>query len=58
MQAARPRVLLAPLQVGLGIQLHRHHVSSLTPFAAMGSVVYIKKCKGLEKMPLLIKELI
>jgi len=33
MQAARPRVLLAPLQIGLGVQLH-HHFSShflLTP---------------------------
>ena len=27
MQAARPRVLLAPLQVGLGIQLHHHFAS-------------------------------
>ncbi len=30
MQAARPWVLLAPLQVGLGVQLH-HHASSLIP---------------------------
>ena len=27
MQAARPRVLLAPLQIGLGVQLHRHYAS-------------------------------
>ena len=27
MQAARPRVLLAPLQVGLGVQLHHHFAS-------------------------------
>ena len=27
MQAARPRVLLAPLQVGLGVQLHHHYSS-------------------------------
>ena len=27
MQAARPRVLLAPLQIGLGVQLHHHFVS-------------------------------
>lgn len=24
MQAARPRILLAPLQIGLGVQLHHH----------------------------------
>ena len=35
-----------------------HHASSSTPFAATGSVVRIKKCKGLETMPVLIKELI
>ena len=27
MQAVRPRVLLVPLQVGLGIQLHHHYAS-------------------------------
>ena len=27
MQAARPRVLLAPLQIGLGVQLHHHYAS-------------------------------
>ena len=27
MQATRPRVLLAPLQVGLGVQLHHHYAS-------------------------------
>ena len=27
MQAARPRVLLAPLQVGLGVQIHHHFAS-------------------------------
>ena len=27
MQATRPRVLLAPLQVGLGVQLHHHYIS-------------------------------
>nr|XP_054767556.1 uncharacterized protein LOC129274841 [Lytechinus pictus] len=27
MQAVRPRVLLAPLQLGLGVQLHRHFAS-------------------------------
>ena len=27
MQAARPRVLLAPLQIGLGVQLHHHYSS-------------------------------
>ncbi len=27
MQATRPRVLLAPLQVGLGVQLHHHFAS-------------------------------
>ena len=27
MQAARPRVLLAPLQIGLGVQLHHHFAS-------------------------------
>ena len=27
MKAARPRVLLAPLQVGLGVQLHHHYTS-------------------------------
>ena len=29
MQAARPRVLLAPLQIGLGVQLHHHFASRL-----------------------------
>ena len=29
MQAARPRVLLAPLQIGLGLQLHHHFASRL-----------------------------
>ena len=27
MQAARPRVLLVPLQIGLGVQLHHHYAS-------------------------------
>ena len=27
MQAARPRVLLAPLQFGLGVQMHHHFAS-------------------------------
>ena len=27
MQSARPRVLLAPLQIGLGVQLHQQHIS-------------------------------
>jgi hypothetical protein len=27
MQACRPRVLLAPLQIGLGVQLHHHFAS-------------------------------
>ena len=27
MQAARPRVLLAPLQFGLGVQMHHHYAS-------------------------------
>ena len=59
MQAARPRVPLAPLQVGLGIQLHHHlyHVSSSTPFTATDSAVPIKKCRGLDKKLLWIKEL-
>ena len=26
MQATRPRTMLAPLQVGLGVQLHHHYV--------------------------------
>ena len=29
MQAARPRVLLAPLQIGLDVQLHHHFTSRL-----------------------------
>ena len=27
MQAARPKVLLVPLQIGLGVQLHHHYAS-------------------------------
>ena len=29
MQASRPRVLLAPLQIGLGVHLHHHFASFL-----------------------------
>jgi len=59
MQAVRPRGLPAPLQVVLGIQLHHHFASRflIDSLCATGSVVPIKKCKGLEKMPQLIKEL-
>ena len=28
-QAARPRVLMAPLQIGLGVQMHHHFQSKL-----------------------------
>ena len=39
MQAARPRVLLAPLQIGLGVQLHRFLIDTL--FKVTGYILLI-----------------
>ena len=60
MQATRPRVLLAPLQLGLGVQLYTitsHHDSLLTPFIIMGFAVPTKKFSGLSIMLLSRMEL-
>ena len=50
MQAARPRVLLAPLQFGLGVQMHHHFGSRLMHYIAMDFVELIMKCNNLKGM--------
>ena len=59
MQATRPRVLLAPLQLGWACSCitTSPHDSSLTPFIIMGFVVPTKKCSGLSIMLLSHMEL-
>ena len=52
MQAARPRVLLAPLQVDLGVQLHHHFASRflIDSLHIMVSAAPTKKCFNSNKV--------
>ena len=51
MQAARPRVLLAPLQFGLGVQMHHHFASRFLMILCTNMVaVHIMKYSNLNEM--------